>query len=239
MCFHYSLTKERTEIEIQLGVYFDDVWSPVFHANGFSFLQMPVITQESPGSIQLFNWGLIPHWVKTKAGADKSRAQTLNARSETVFEKPSFRTGITNSRCLVIADGFFEWMDFQKKKYPHFIYLENKNLFCFAGIYSTWTDKETGEHLDTFSILTTAANPMMARIHNGKERMPVIVPPQLHKKWLAPGLKKEEINSFFAPYPEGEMRSCTISKLISSRSENSDVPGISEPFNYPELALLK
>ena len=239
MCFHYSLTKERAEIEIQLGVHFDDDWTPVFHANGFSFLQMPVITQNKSGSIQLLHWGLIPNWIKTKADADKIRTQTLNARSETVFEKPSFRSCIGNNRCLVIADGFYEWMDFKKKKYPHLIFLKNEQLFCFGGIYSSWTDKETGEHLDTFSILTTDANPMMARIHNSKQRMPVIIPPHLYNKWLSADLKKEDINSFFNPYPENEMQSHSISKLITSHTQDSNQPEIRELFTYPELSQLK
>lgn len=236
MCFHYSLTIERTEIEIQLGVHFEDNWAPVYHANGFSFLQMPVIAQNKPDVVQLFDWGLIPFWIKSKADAEKIRAQTLNARSETVFEKPSFRSSITNQRCLVIADGFFEWMDFQKKKYPHLIFLNNGQAFCFAGIYSSWTDKETGEYVNTFSILTTAANPLMAKIHNGKERMPVIIPPHLYSKWLTPDLTKEEITSFFKPYPDSAMSAHTISKLITSRSQNSNTPEIKERFNYPELA---
>lgn len=239
MCFHYALTKEKAEIEIQLGVIWDDDWSPVYHADGFTFLKMPVITQKEPGAVQLFHWGLIPHWIKTKTDADKLKTQTLNARSETVFEKPSFRSYITNSRCLVIADGFFEWMDLQKKKYPHFIYMKNNSLFCFAGIYSSWTDKETGEYLNTFSILTTDANPMLEKIHNIKKRMPVIVPPHLYKKWLQPDLAKEEINSFFDPYPDETMQNHTISKLITSRTGNSNVPEVLEPFTFPELALLK
>ena len=103
-------------------------------------------------------------------------------------------------------------MDLQKKKYPHFIYMKNNSLFCFAGIYSSWTDKETGEHLNTFSILTTDANPMLEKIHNIKKRMPVIVPPHLYKKWLQPDLTKEEINSFFNPYPDDAMQNHTISK---------------------------
>ena len=239
MCFHYSLTKERTEIEIQLGVHFEEEWSPIFHANGFSFLKMPVITQNDPGKIQLFNWGLIPHWIKTRSEADKLRGQTLNARSETVFEKTSFRSNISINRCLVIADGFYEWMDFNKKKYPHLIGMKNGNLFCFAGIYSNWTDKETGEHLYTFSILTTAANPMMARIHNSKERMPVIIPTHLYRKWLAPALNKNEVSSFFDPYPELELAAHTISKLISSRTQDSNVPEVKDPWPYPELALTE
>ena len=123
MCFHYSLTKERIEIALQLHAEWDDDFTPVFHANAFDFPVMPVITQDSPGRIQLFQWGLLPHWIKTKKEAEKFRMQTLNARCESIFEKPSFRTYISNNRCLVIADGFFEWMDFQKKKYPHYIFL--------------------------------------------------------------------------------------------------------------------
>lgn len=239
MCFHYSLTKERAEIEIQLGATWDDDWQPFNYTNGFTFSKTPVVYQLNPDKIQLSNWGLVPHWIKTKADADKIRAQTLNARSETIFEKPSFRSYIPNQRCLIIADGFFEWMDFQKKKYPHYIYLNGHAVFCFAGIYSSWTDKETGEQLNTHSIITSSANSMLAKIHNSKERMPVIVPSHLYKKWLTPNLPKTEIQSFFNPYPDAEMKNHTISKLITSRSTNPNVPEVIEPFLYPELALLK
>ncbi len=239
MCFHYALTKQKAEIEIQLGVSWDDDWQPVYHASGFSFLQMPVITQQQPDQVQMFNWGLIPHWVKTKADADKLKTQTLNARSETVFEKPSFRSCISNNRCLIVADGFFEWMDFQKKKYPHLIQMQGEQIFCFAGIYASWVDKETGELVNSFSILTTHANPMMEKIHNLKNRMPVIVPPSLYKKWLSPHLTKEEISSFFTPYPDEKMQNHTISKRITSRTEDSNTIETLTPFDYPELALLK
>jgi putative SOS response-associated peptidase YedK len=239
MCFHYALTKQKAEIEIQLGVHWDDDWQPVYHADGFSFLKMPVITQKQPGQVQLFNWGLIPHWVKTKADADKLKAQTLNSRSETVFEKPAFRSCISNNRCLIIADGFFEWLDFRKKKYPHLIQMQHEKLFCFAGIYSSWVDKGTGELINSFSILTTDANPMLEKIHNLKKRMPVIIPPSLYKKWLSPGLTNEEILSFFTPYPDDKMQNHTISKRITSRTASSNVPETLIPFDYPELALLK
>ena len=180
-------------------------WQPVYHADGFTFLKMPVVTQENPDQIQLFNWGLIPSWVKTKSDADKLKAQTLNARTETVFEKPSFRSSIKQHRCLVPADGFFEWMEVNKKKYPHYIFMKEKKVFCFAGIYAHWTDKETGELFQTFSILTTAANPMMMRIHNLKHRMPVIIDPSQYQNWLQKDMSTEKINSFFHPYPETRM----------------------------------
>lgn len=238
MCFHYSLTKERTEIALQLHADWDDPegWQPVYHADGFTFLQMPVVTMQEPKKIQLMNWGLIPFWVKSKADADKLRAQTLNARSETIFEKPSFRNSITKNRCLIIADGFFEWMDFQKKKYPHHIYLKEHQLFCFAGIYSSWTDKETGELINSFSIITTNANPLMARIHNIKKRMPVILHPKQYHEWLKKDLSKEQIQSLLKQFPDNEMDYHTISKLITSKTENSNVPDVTEAFIYPELS---
>lgn len=239
MCFHYTLTKERTAIELLLHAdWDDDGWQPMYHADGFAFPAMPVITQEEPGKINLFHWGLIPHWVKTRTAASQLRMQTLNARSESIFEKPSFRSSIHHQRCLVIANGFFEWMDFQKKKYPHYVYLDDHALFCFAGIYSHWTDKETGEHLSSFSIITTDANPMMSRIHNLKQRMPVILNSNQYKEWLQPDLPREEIEKFLRPFPDQGMQNHTISKLITSRSQSSNVPEVLEKFSYPELQLL-
>jgi putative SOS response-associated peptidase YedK len=236
MCFHYSITQQKIKIAATLQVNWEgEEWQPVYHAAGFSFLQMPVVTQEKPTDVQLFHWGLIPHWVKSKEDADKLKAQTLNARSETVFEKPSFRNSIKSQRCLVPADGFFEWMDFNKKKYPHYIFMKDASVFCFAGIASSWTDKETGEVISTFSILTTEANPMMARIHNLKKRMPVIIPAAMHQTWLQQNLSPEAISAFLKPYSETEMDSYTISKRITSRTENSNAPETLEPFVYDEL----
>lgn len=238
MCFHYSLTKERIEIALQLHAEWDDDFDPVYHANAFDFPVMPVISQGSPGKIRLFQWGLIPHWIKTKIEADKFRTQTLNARCESIFEKPSFRTYIGNNRCLVIADGFFEWMDYQKKKYPHYIFLKEHQVFCFAGIYSRWVDKETGEIINTYSILTTDANPLVARIHNIKKRMPVIISKEHYDIWLQKDLPKEKISELLSQYPESEMTTHTISKRITSRTENSNARETIEPFPYEELSLI-
>jgi len=234
MCFHFSLTQQMAKIEAAFQVNWDgEEWQPVYHADGFTFLKMPVITQENPRNIQLFNWGLIPSWVKTKIDADKLKVQTLNARSETVFEKPSFRSSIKHQRCLVPADGFFEWMDVSGKKIPHYIFMKGKKIFCFAGIYSDWADKETGELMQTFSILTTSANPMMEKIHNLKHRMPVIVDPSEYQSWLQKDTTTEKINSFFHPYPEENMDYYPISKRITSRTEDSNVPETITPHPQP------
>jgi putative SOS response-associated peptidase YedK len=213
-------------------------FEPIYHINGFNFPLMPIITQQQPDKVQAYSWGLIPHWVKSLDDVAKLRAQTLNARSETLFEKPSFRS-YTNNRCLVLADGFYEWMDFAKQKYPHYVHLTEARLFAFAGLYAHWTDKETGELVRTFTIITTDANPLMARIHNVKKRMPLILPREEWDKWLDPNLSREEMKEMLRPCPDTEMKAFTISKLITSRNADTNVPEVTRPLEYPELAFAE
>jgi putative SOS response-associated peptidase YedK len=240
MCFHYSLTKEKAEVALLLSAQWDEDlhWQPMFHADGFTFCSMPVVTQREPNRIQMMQWGLIPHWVKNWQQAKEIRIQTLNARSETVFEKNSFRSGIRNARCLIPADGFFEWMHHQNKKYPHYISIENKTMFCFAGISSEWTDTDTGEMIQTFSILTTEANSLMARIHNTKKRMPVILPMQDYHVWLHPDIDADRIKTLMGPFPEGAMQYYTVSRSISNKKVNTNLLETLNYFQYPELQTL-
>lgn len=239
MCYHYSLTKKQEEIMKMIAAEWEMPFEPVHHASGFAFPVMPVITQQQPDKVQAYTWGLIPHWVKSGAEAQKLRAQTLNARAETLFEKPSFRTYARQRRCIALADGFFEWMEFAKKKYPHFVQLKEGALFGFAGVYSHWTDEETGELLRTFSIATTEANPLMARIHNTKQRMPVILPQEKWKDWLNPEAKEDELQELLQPCPDSGMQAHTVSKLITTRGADTNVPDIHASVEYPELALAE
>ena len=235
MCYHYSLTKKQEEIIKMIAVEWEQPWEPVFHSSGFLFSEMPVLTTEKPGTVQLYHWGLIPHWVKSLGDADKIRTQTLNARGESIFEKPAFRS-YTNNRCIVLADGFYEWMEYKKKKYPHYVHFDGFDVFGFAGLYAHWTDKETGEILHTFTIITTDANGLMAKIHNTKQRMPVILPKEQWQAWLNPSLPKEQMEEMLAPCPDNHMKAYPISKLITTRGADTNVPQIKEPFHYPELA---
>jgi len=235
MCFHNSMSKKAQEVANRFNAQLEMEFDPVWHASGFTYPQWPVITSQKPDTISLYNWGLIPHWVKDPDTGRKTRAQTLNAKSETVFEKPSFRFSIHSKRCLVISTGFYEWQDCNKKKYPYFIRLRDADIFCLAGIYSHWVDKGTGELFRTFSILTTGANPMMARIHNLKERMPVIILPERERDWLNDDLTDEQIRSFFPAIDERLMTAHTISRLITSRTDNPNVPAVQEKFRYEEL----
>ncbi len=183
MCFHCKLTKKTIQIQNRFKATFDNEEIHIQEQfNAFEHPKAPVITNENPNKIEFFQWGLIPHWAKDT----KIQNSTLNARIETIKEKPSFRDCV-NQRCLIPADGFFEWQwldEKGKKKQKYHIYLPNDELFAFAGLWSKWVDKSTGEIFNTYTILTTDANPLMAKIHNTKKRMPVILDSSQEKEWL-------------------------------------------------------
>jgi putative SOS response-associated peptidase YedK len=245
MCFFYALSKTAQSLanryQLKLDFEFElqpELSQPIYYTSGFDFPRMPVITNENPDRIQGFTWGLVPSWVKSKTQVDEIRSKTLNARNDTVFEKPSFRSSIKHKRCLVPADGFYEWREVGGKKYPYFIYLKDKNIFSFGGIWEDWIDYITGEIVQSFSIITTDANPLMAMIHNTKKRMPLILPMESEKKWLDNNLNNEGLKTLMVPFDENKMEAHTISKLITSRTGNRNVSNIQESFEYPELKAL-
>jgi len=245
MCYHKAQSFTLSELETYYGTSYsksvEENYQICFHNSGFRFRSGPVIAAENPGEIQLFHWGLIPFWVKSRKDAEALRARTLNAISEEAFQKPSFRDSIKSRRCLVPVTGFFEWRWADaagKKKYPYFIFLKGQKIFSLAGIYSRWVDKDTGEEINSYSVLTTRANVLMEKIHNHKKRMPVILPRAVEGEWLKPDLTREEVLALCQPYPEGKLDAHTISRLITSRTENTNVEQITERINYPELAAL-
>jgi putative SOS response-associated peptidase YedK len=196
MCFHTIQNKLAVQIERRFKAEMRDKNEFVSSAdvNGFTFPKTPVITNEHPEIIECYNWGLIPHW----ANDDHIKSMTLNARVETVNDKPSFRD-VVSQRCLVIANGFYEWqwLDYKgNKKVKYEIGIDNEELFAFAGLYSHWTDTQTGEIKNTYTILTTEANPLMAEIHNYKKRMPIILHPEDESRWL----NRAPIEEFAFPY---------------------------------------
>jgi putative SOS response-associated peptidase YedK len=238
MCYHIS-EPERTELDdlYDHAVRTDDWDTYYHHLSGFEFLKVPVLTCEDKNRIQAFNWGLIPSWVKDVDSAKQSRTNCLNAKSETIFEKPSFRTAIMQRRCLFHVNGFYEWREVNKKKYPYFIKLKDQNAFALGGIYERWVDTSTGEIVNSTAIITTEANPLMAKIHNVKLRMPLIFDKQNMMKWLDPNLNQEQITQMMTPFDESKMEAYSISKLITSRTESSNQAKVKEPFEYLELLL--
>lgn len=151
--------------------------------NGFSYPNLPVIIDKTPDIISTnFSWGLIPSWAKD----DEIRKNTLNARIETLDEKPSFKNSI-NNRCLVIVTGYFEWHwnDAKgKEKEKYLINSQEDEIFCLAGLYSNWLNKDSGDLLHTYTIITTEADKTMQYVHNHKKRMPVMLRKEDEKKWL-------------------------------------------------------
>lgn len=183
MCYHSQQTKTAQQLQARFDASFKDPegYRPGVY-NGFQHPLTPIITNTDMGHIQLFHWGLIPSWAKDNT----IRKNTLNARSETVTEKPAFRTSV-NKRCLVLADGFYEWQWLDPKgktKQKYMLTLPDNAAFAYAGLWSEWTDRLTGEVIGTYTIMTTEANPLMAEIHNTKKRMPIILTPEHEKLWL-------------------------------------------------------
>lgn len=184
MCFHTKQSKSAAEVQNRFKAKIDNpaAFSPHESINGFDFPLMPIITDINPEIITHYNWGLIPSWAKD----NDIRKVTLNAKIETLNEKPSFKDSI-NKRCLIIANGFYEWQwqdSKGKNKIKYEIGHKNEELFAFAGIYSQWINNETGLTENTFSMVTTEANPLMAEIHNIKKRMPIILKQEDEAKWL-------------------------------------------------------
>jgi putative SOS response-associated peptidase YedK len=196
MCFHSKQTKQALEVENRFNAKIDkkELFQSQENINGFNFAMNPIITDDKPSIIQHYNWGLIPSWAKD----EDIKKMTLNARIETIDEKPSFRNSI-NKRCLVIANGFYEWQWLDSKgknKIKYEIGIGNDDLFAFAGLYSQWVNTITGEVKDTYTIVTTQANDLMAEIHNTKKRMPIILKPEDENSWL----NHSPINGFAFPY---------------------------------------
>jgi putative SOS response-associated peptidase YedK len=159
-------------------------------------------------------WGLVPSWAKDPSIGSKM----INARAETVTEKASYRNAFKKRRCLVVADGFYEWQNTGDAKRPMYIRLKSGKPFGFAGLYEVWKSPE-GKELTTCTIITTEANELMKPIH---ERMPVIIPAEHLDKWLDPAIEgKEQLLDMLRPYPADEMEAYPVSKRVNSPRNNS------------------
>ena len=184
MCFHSKQSASSQELKHRFNAIVENeiAYQPATY-NGFKHPKTPIITSQKQNIIQLYSWGLIPHWAKD----DSIRKNTLNAKIETIHEKPSFRD-VIQKRCLVLIDGFYKWKWLDEKgkhKQKYLITLPTHEAFACAGLYSHWRNKNTGETINTYTILTTEANELMSEIHNSKKRMPVIIHSSNEQSWLS------------------------------------------------------
>ena len=214
---------------------------PLHHASGFNHPKLLIYTDRSPDFPEVSSWGLVPHWVKDRAQLSKLWNNTLNARGETIFEKPSFREAARNSRCIIYIDGFYEHHHFNGKTYPFFIQSKDHSPLALAGLWSEWYDSVTNIVLNTFSIVTTSGNSMMAKIHNNPKlkspRMPVILPAQLQDQWLYPirdDMDKQQLNELLTAFPENELQAYTVGRL-RGKEYRGNIPEISNEVVYGEL----
>lgn len=186
MCFHSKQSRDAQTLEHRYKAKM--VEPELFRTgdfNGFDHPYCAIITNDKQEILQFAQWGLLPDWANDK----KLQNSTLNARLETIAEKPSFRN-YRSQRCLIPADGFYEWQWLDpagKKKQKYLVSLPGDLLFSFAGLWNSWRDQATGAVFHTYTILTTEANELMSVIHNTKKRMPVILNPDAEKAWLDRG----------------------------------------------------
>lgn len=240
MCFHKALNTDLSDLSEYYSAEYDaivkEVYEKRFHENGFDFKETPIVTAGKPNELKLFHWGLVPFWVKDEASGMKLRVQTLNCISEEMYDKPSFKDAAKNGqRCLIPCTGFMEWKWLDEKgktKIPHYIGLKDQQVFSLAGLYSRWKNKETEQYYYSYTVLTTTANPLMSEIHNSKKRMPVILAREYEKDWLNPNLTKDDVLALCTSLDDSKMKAHTISKLITTKGADTNVPEVQAVHEY-------
>ena len=234
MCFNVSLKLKKARMEERYNAIYPDelIVDPIYHTSAFEHPSLPVLTSEKPDKFNLMIWGLIPSWVKTEKDAIEISRTTANARAESITSKPSFRLIAKSNRCIIPISGFFEWQLVDNKKIPWFITLKNEDIISLAGLWSEWVNPQTGEIKKTFTILTTEANEMMAKIHNTKKRMPAILTRETEGIWLDKKTTTNEYPSIIKPLANNLLDAYTVSPLVSNARINRNVPEVIERYIY-------
>lgn len=236
MCYFVEINLPRQQLEERFGVSMpeDPRYMQANFLSAFTKPYLPVITSRENDVIQICQWGLIPSWVKDEKTADKISNATYNAKSETLWEKPSFRNAAKYKRCLVLAHGFFEWHTAPDLKIPYYIKRKDDKPFAFAGLHEDWTNPVTGEIFKTFSIITTMANPLLEKIHNTKKRMPVMLQAEREQQWIDPENSKDNLEKLLTPFPDSELMAYSISRKILDRDLDIKDNSILSPREYDE-----
>ena len=213
MCGRFSLSKSNQDIADLFRFGALPLMPPMSPRYNIAPSQPVAAVLVPPGAadrtLQHLVWGLVPPWADDPAGS----TGMINARSETAAIKPTFRNAFKYRRCLIPADGFFEWQKLPGRKQPHFIALEDRALFAFAGLWEHWEGSD-GSELDSCAILTTEPNALCATIHN---RMPVILPAAAYDLWLDPNVQRAaEVQPLLGPFPAEQMTAYAVSTHVNS-----------------------
>lgn len=224
MCGRFALISDTEQLVTQFGIAPETVAQMPPSVPRYNIAPTQPVTavrlnDQGKRELTFFRWGLIPSWSKDI----EIGSRLINARSETVTEKPSFRNAFKRRRCIIPADGFYEWQKRDNGKQPMFIHATDKRPFGLAGLWEMWSDPD-GSMLQTCTILTTQPNEMMAQIHN---RMPVILEPEDYDMWLDPGDDPEQALHLLRPYPAAKMEAYPVSTTVNN--PRNDAPECIEP----------
>lgn len=224
MCGRYVIASDAADYAAYFGV--DGLKTEALAPNYNVAPTDPVYAiaeHEGQRLLGTFRWGFIPHWAKD------SKAIQINARAETVADKAMFRDSFRRKRCILPANGFYEWEPKERGRLPHYIFLKDQRPMGFAAIWSSWKDPETEEWRRTCAIITTRANEVLSRIHT---RMPVILPAEHWSAWLDRSNDDHDLlRSFLLPYPSGETEEYAVSSLVNNVRNN--VPELIKPLPPP------
>lgn len=215
MCGRYSLFSPRDVLQERFEFEFtgDLVWQPRYNIAP-SQQVFAVIHDGAKRRGGFLRWGLIPTWAKDK----KIGYKMINARGESINEKPSFKRLLYRQRCLILSDGFYEWMKTENGKQPYFIQLASGEPFAFAGLWDRW--QQGDEVIHSCTVITTTPNALMKPIH---DRMPSILRPDQEESWLDPQLKDMDyLKSMLKPYPEEEMVAIPVSTIVNSPANDTE-----------------
>ena len=204
-----------------------------FIATAYDHPLWPVLRPD--GQVTLMSWGLIPHWSGSIEDARQRQNQLINARSETMFEKPSFRASARAGRAVMITSGFFEFHKHDGKSYPFYIYPADGRPLFLGALWSHWTEPSTADAIDTFSVVTTAANRLMEIVHNVKKRMPVVLEESQIDSWIDPAADVTDIHKLSASRDIPWLRAHPVDRRANSNQRAANVPDIQLPFAYSEL----
>ncbi len=221
MCGRYTLTELPDESKIVPPAGETITLKPRYNIAPTNFCA--VIPQADPARIYYYKWGLVPHWAKDA----KVGYKMINARAETLQEKPAFRDPLKGQRCLVLADGFYEWKNTGQGKQPYRITLSSETTFTFAGLYDRWIDA-SGNPMDTFTIITTEPNELMIDIH---DRMPVILDEPAGQSWLDPRIPIPDALGLLAPFDASLMQAYPVSPAVGS--VRNDHERLIRPYSPP------
>ncbi|MGB1309238.1 MAG: SOS response-associated peptidase [Oceanihabitans sp.] len=251
MCFHLKATKEsqlakairlgnaslikklKSKIEKETNL-------PLFHVSGFAHPKLVIHTSHPENPFEIAFWGLIPNWIKDDQAAKSIQSKTLNARSETIFEKPSFKDAIQTKRCIIYVDGFYEYKHINNKKYPHFIQQKNSKPLALAGLCSSWYSSVKKQTINTFTIVTIKGNAFMAAIHNNPKlkepRMPLFLNEENETTWLnnQDNITEKTIQELQKQANKKQLKAHTVQALLGNKYLGN-VKEVSQEFAYLEL----